>query len=236
MATHSAFIQELINVVGSQLTVARAIAIVNQEQNRIAQEAPALFRVRPDPFLATTVSTFLYTASTSVYLDSNGAQGALAGDVYDLGLPYSGFTTNYRVRYNGFGNNSRYAPIFKDSGVGTELQYQGDVARSNRPLATDCKFRFWWENSITTTTNVYRIPTYLWPTQVTSASTSLFLSLPDEYQSTLLLWRCLVYLGIQQYGGLTDIYKLAEDKLVEAKMYGLTIASTIPKRRSVRSV
>jgi hypothetical protein len=234
--THAQFLSMLQTVVGSSLTPQAAITLVNNEQNRILAECPDLARVHPDPYLATLDSTFLYTANSSVYGDAGGTPGALVGDIRELGKPYSQFSSDYRVRYNGFGTNSRLAPAIKDSGWGTVIEYQADVVRSNRPLANDCTVRFWFQNTISATTTVYRVPCWLWPTQVTTASNSLYLSIPEEFQSTLLLWRCLLFLGIAQYGDITNLFQLAEGKLQEAKMWGLTVSTTTSRRRQVRDV
>ncbi len=233
--TFSSFINNLISVVGSSLTAARAIDITNQQLNIICAEAPGLLRTTPDPFLATTDGVYSYVASTSLYTDNAGVQGSLVGDIRDCGEVYSYVNNSYRIRYQGYGNYSPYAP---QVGPNSDpmVKYPVSIVRSKRPNATDCTIVFDSHVNPGTTTAVYKVPSFLWPSQITTMSTTSHISLPEEYIMTLLLWKVLSFLGVQQYGAFSDITTMAEMKLAEARSWGTTQVSVKGKKRPLRDI
>lgn len=232
--THSQFVAYLIQVVGGSLTSQRAIETTNRVQNEIAQKAPGLFKVSPDPFLATTTGIYSYAASTSIYASSGGTQGALVGDIMFVSRIYAYNRNSYNLwSYRNSVLNNR-PPYIDQPGISGLNRFPADIIPSRRPNGSDCLIEFWPEYNPGTTTTNFRLTAYAWPTQVTTASTTLYIGVPEHMQHTLLLYGCLRDLNIKDYQDLGNPGALFETEILKAKSWTTRFRTSEPSTTPLR--
>jgi hypothetical protein len=194
----SSYVDWVIEIVGSELTRAKALIAINNAQNIIFRNNHPLMEVLPHPFLTTADDTYEYAASTYFFSSSGGVKGATQYDIRNVHAIYSF-------------NNDRTIFAYNDEDLVSERPYRAfnhyasaevhnslDVIKSLEPNNTDCIFHWWEDNDPGVTTVDWRGIVYRWPTQFTGEGVSL--EIPVGFQETLLLYHILRNLGIRQYG------------------------------------
>ena len=184
--------------VGAGWTRVRIREFINRVQNEILADDCELQRVKPDPFIATTDGTYSYVASSTLYVSTTGAQGALVGDIRAVRDVYS---LNSGVSIFDFQS------LDPSSSKPNQIEYTQSTDRiharmscidSLGPNLTDCTIRWWEGNNPGTTTVDWRAIAYKWPTQLTAETIAL--SMPEDFQNTLLFWGVLRHLERREYG------------------------------------
>ena len=159
-------------------------------------------RVKPDPFVATTDLTYSYAASSYLYNSSTGAQGALIGDIRAVRSIYRLASTS---------NLDEVSPLDPTNDKPQQIEFQPntsfvharvDFIDSIEPSSTDCLLKWWEQYNPGTTTITWRAKAYKWPTQLTAEPIAL--SMPNDFQRTLLFWGCLRHMERREYGQAED--------------------------------
>jgi hypothetical protein len=198
----------ILDEVGAAWTRAQVLDVTNNAQNEILGEDLMLTRIRPDPFLATADATYSYVAATSLYDSSANTQGSLCGDVRTVKEIYS---------YNNSVSIFDYQTLDPSSEKPNQVEYtqtkdrvtmRVDVVDSLGPSLSDCTIKAYSTNNPGVTTTVWRAVAYKWPTQLTAESIAL--SVPADFQDTLLFFEVLKRLERREYGENAFTFQQAE--------------------------
>lgn len=194
----SAFVTMVADEVGAAWTRAQILDVMNDCQNEILGEDCGLMRVRPDPFLTTADATYSYVASTSLFDSSANTKGAAVGDVRTVRKVYS-----YNNSVSIFDNQTLDPASEKPNQVEFTqtkdlVTMRMDVIDSLGPNLADCTIKLYATNNPGVTTISWRAECYLWPNQLTSESIAL--SIPADFQRSLLLFDVLKILERREYG------------------------------------
>jgi hypothetical protein len=193
-----AFVTLLQEEVGSAWSRTRLLEATNRGQNEILGVDCMLQRVMPDPFLATAASTFTYTAATSLYDASTGAQGSLVGDVRavrDIYLDSSSLAT-----IDALALDTNFFRAVKSESLPTERRIHVNFSSLDSRGAglSDCTIKWPFLYNPGATTLTWRAVAYLWPTQLTSESIAL--QIPEDFQHTLLLLHVIKNIQRREFG------------------------------------
>lgn len=196
--TTSEFISLVKDEIGTSLTNARILEIVNRVQNEILARPNNISRVKPDPFFATSDDTYSYTASSSMYDSSDGTQGSASYDIRDVKAIYSFDNTANIFDRQTLDPSSEKPNIVTHAPTRDRVDYRFESVPSVAPDSSDCVIKLWEGNDPGDTTVIWRAECYQWPNQLTA--TSISLSLPAEFHDTLLLFGVLKRVERREYG------------------------------------
>ncbi len=206
--TTSQFISLVLDEVGAAYTRAQALDVTNNAQNEILGENLVLTKVRPDPFLSTTDSTYSYAATTVFHDSSAGTSGSLVGDVRTVTNVYSYNNSVSIFDYQTLDPASEKPNQVEMTQTKDLVTMRVDTIDSIAPNSSDCTIKIYSTNNAGTTTTVWRGVVYLWPNQLTSESIAL--SIPADFQDTLLFFEVLKRLERREYGENNFSFQQAE--------------------------
>ena len=200
--TTNEFVSMVLEEVASGWTRTRILEFTNRIQNELLAEDNELMRVKPDPFVATTTAVYTYAATSTLYVSTTGAQGALVGDIRAVREVYS-YLTGLAL----FGTQTIDPASAKPNILDRTFGLNRTVARcagidSIEPNSTDCTIRWWEGNNPGTTTVTWRAEAYKWPTQLTAESIAL--SIPADFQRTLLLGKLKAHIEQREFGEVSE--------------------------------
>lgn len=204
----AAFVSLVMDEVAASYTRQQILDVTNNAQNEILGEALLLMRVRPDPFMTTADATYSYVASSYFHDSSAGTSGSLVGDVRTVKEIYS---------YNNSVSIFDAQTLDPASDKPNQVEYtqtkdrvtmRFDCIDSIAPSGADCTVKLYVTNNPSTTTTVWRGEVYLWPTQLTSEAVAL--SIPADFQDTLLFMEVLKRLERREYGENNFAFQQAE--------------------------
>lgn len=208
--TTAQFITMVLDEVAASYTRQQVLDVVNDCQNQILGEDCGLMLVRPDPFLTTVAgsTSYSYVASTSFHNSTENTSGAVVGDIRTVREIYS-----YNNSVSIFDNQTLDPASEKPNQVEftqtkDRVTMRFDCIDSIAPSAADCTVKIYATNDPGVTTTVWRGRVYLWPNQLTSENIAL--SIPADYQRTLLFYEVLKVLERREYGQNTFTYQEAE--------------------------
>ena len=180
--------------VGAAWTRARILEALNRAQNEVLCSDNALSRVKPDPFLATAATTYSYAASSTLYVSTTGAQGALVGDiraVRKIWTPQVSFSL-FPLQALDL-HLARYYTVEHD-----KIRVYCDFIDSKEPSSADCSIIWPAGYDPGATTITWQAEAYAWPAQLTAETVSL--TLPADWHHTLLLPGTLKALEPREFG------------------------------------
>ena len=222
--TTSQYITWLLDRTGNTVSRTDMLFLVNLAQNEIASEDCYFFRTKPDPYLSTTDETYTYTLAASV---------RRVARVYALSTN-SNFNISY-LSYNGFNVGTDYkSPKFNDRFASPEVEIPVDTVESVTADSGDAQVIFPAENNPGTTTSVYLMEQYVWPTQLSSESISI--SIPEGHQTKILYYKILRLLEEQEYGNASYSAEKEERAMKEWLRYSNKGARTIPNQTLPRDL
>jgi hypothetical protein len=180
--TTSQYITYLMNASSNSVTRAEMLFIVNLAQNEIFSIDSYLTRTKPDPFLSTTATVFSYTLAASVRSVSRVYK--LSSSAYDR--EYNNIYSDYKepMALNRYGTPEINVPV--------------DTVEALSPDTASCQIIFPSQNDPGTSTDVYLIEQYLWPTQLTAETISL--SVPETIATGYLYYKVMRILEERGYG------------------------------------
>lgn len=182
----ASYITWLLDRVGNTVTRTELLALVNIAQNEIFAFDTYFTRTKPDPYLVTTNNVYTYTLAASIRRVSR---------VYALAS-----NANYEYQYPAYAGweGGWYKQPRMNNRTGTpEIDIPVDTIESLSPDSASCQIIFPSQNNPGTTTNVFIIEQYKWPTQLTAESIAL--SIPESFATTLLYYKVLRLLEEQEY-------------------------------------
>ena len=196
--TTSQYITYLMNRSGNQVTRTEMLSLVNLAQNEVFSVDTYLTRSKPDPFLATTAATFTYTLAANV---------RRVGRVYALSSNQS--FNSYFDLFGTFSDTTDYkGAVALNRYASPEIQVPVDTVESLSPDSGDCQIIFPSQFDPGTTTDVFLIEQYLWPTQLTAESISL--SVPEPIATGYLMYKVMKKLEERGYGA--SVYNAREEE------------------------
>lgn len=184
--------------VGASWSRALILGAINRAQNEILGTDNDLCRIKPDPFMTTTDLTYGYVATNVLFDSSEGVKGSAVGDVRTVRKIYS-FATSLNI----FG----FTPLDPGSARPYRILRSGnqdcvgapvDFVQSKEPDSSDCLIKWWEGNNPGSTTVLWRAEAYKWPAQLLSESIAL--TIPDDYQDTLLMEGVLKRIQRREFG------------------------------------
>lgn len=184
--------------VGAGWTRTRIREYINRVQNELLADDCELVRVKPDPFFATIDGTYSYAAPSTLYVSTTGAQGALVGDIRKVADVYSLSSSVSIFDYQTLDPSSGKPNQIEPSQTSDVVHARVSCIDSLGPNLSDCTIRWWEGNNPGTTTVVWRAKAYKWPAQLTAETIAL--SMPEDFQNTLLFWGVLRHLERREYG------------------------------------
>jgi len=206
----SAFVSLVMDEVAAAYTRQQILDVTNNAQNEILGEALLLMRVRPDPFFLTIDSLYDYEAS-SFFRDSSDGTSSIADPGWDVR------TVKEIYSYNNSVSIFDAQTLDPASEKPNQVQYtqtkdritaRFDCIDSIAPNSADCRIKWYATNNPGTTTGVWRGEVYLWPTQLTSEAIPL--SVPADFQDTLLFMEVMKRLERREYGENNFAFQQAE--------------------------
>lgn len=206
--TTSQFVSLVLDEAGAAWTRAQILDIVNNAQNEVLGEDLMLTRVRPDPFLATTDATYSYSAAAALYDSSAGTQGSLCGDIRTVKEVYSFNSSVSIFDYQTIDPSSEKPNQVETTQTKDRVTMRCDVIDSIGPSLSDCTVKLYSSNNPGTTTTVWRAVAYKWPAQLTSESIAL--SVPADFQDTMLFFEVMKRLERREYGENAFTFQQAE--------------------------
>ena len=193
--TTSQFIDALVRKSNTTLSRAQLLTLTNQCQNEILDYDTPLTRLRPDPILPTTSGTYAYTvdAATITAVSNDGRLARRVRRMYvrgNVSLDYNS-TSAYGTWQDG-GVNAIGIPLYNTPAILQESTNPVDSA-ANYPVV-----RFDTDDNPGTTTNVFSLELYMWPTQLTAESVAL--TIPAAHQLRVLMDRVMMEIESDEYG------------------------------------
>ena len=193
--TTSQYITFLMNASGNSVTRAEMLFLVNEAQNQVFSVDTYLTRSKPDPFLSTTAATFTYT---------------LAAGVRSVGRVYKLSSNEGYDAYFADDNYGYKEPRAVNRAASPEIDVPVDTVESLRADSGDCQIIFPSQFDPGTTTDVFYIEQYLWPTQLTAETIAL--SVPDSTATGYLYYKVMRLLEERQYGSSVHNDRKEEEK------------------------
>ncbi len=206
------FVTMVLDEVAASYTRQQVLDVVNDCQNQILGENCGLMRIKPDPFMTTTAGLYEYTAGSNFHLSDAGTSGAALStnsivprtvtEIYSYNNSVSIFDTSTLDPASEKPNQVEYTQT-KD-----RVTARFDCEDSIDPVSSYCYVKWYSANDPGDTTTTWRGVVYKWPTQLTSEAIAL--SIPADFQRTLLFYEVLKVLERREYGQNTFTYQEAE--------------------------
>lgn len=199
--------------VGSAWSRDRIRESLNRAQNELLGGDCQLMRVKPDPFFATLAATYSYTPATCLYDATTGAQGSLVGDVRAVRAIYIDSSDMDTIDQLSLDTGFRRVVEGDFRPRETRAQITFDETDSVGAGLSDCSVKWPALYDPGATTIIWRAEAYLWPAQLLSEGFPL--SIPEDFQESLLLQHVLKSIQRREYGKGTDAvadYKEARSK------------------------
>lgn len=175
--TTSEFIDFMLDMSGNTVSRPTMLTLINIAQNEVASVDSDFFKTKPEPFLATTSGVFTYTLASNIRRVSR-LYGLATNKNFDLA----------QTSYGGFAGAGDYrGPRFDNITAGPEIKVPVHTIDSSSPDSGDCQIIFPTENDPGTTTDVFIIDQYEWPTQLTAETVDI--AIPEGFQTTLLYYK-----------------------------------------------
>lgn len=203
--------------VGSGWTRQRALEVVNDVQNEELGVDLDIMRVKPDPFVETVDGEYSQAASTSLYDSSDGTQGALVGDIRTVRKIYrlpASSTLDNLTPIDPANDKPQYVDF---DPTPQRIVARVDVVDSKKADNEDCILKWWEQYNPGDTTITWRAWAYTWPDQLTAETVDL--TMPEDFQRTLLLWGCLRHMERREFGRFDPVEHALERKRFRSK-YG----------------
>ena len=184
----------IASYVGASWTRQAILEALNRAQNEILGTDNDISRVKPDPFLATAATTYVYAASSTLYVSATGAQGALVGDiraVRKIWTPQMSFSL-FPLQALDI-HLAKYYHVDHD-----KIRVYADFIDSIEPSSSDCSIRWPAGYDPGATTITWQAEAYAWPTQLTAETIAL--TMPADFHDDLLLPGTLKRLEPREYG------------------------------------
>lgn len=209
--TTAELISLLAEEVGSAWSRTRLLQALNRAQNELLGTGNQLMRVKPDPFFATTDAVYTYAASSYLYDASTGAQGSLVGDIRAVREIYID-TTNMST-LDELALDTNFTRVVQAEVLPKEnkVHLRFDATDSIAANSSDCTIKWPALYNPGTTTITWRAKAYKWPTQLTAESVAL--SMPEEFQPSLLFYHVLKHIERREFGRNSDALALYRDEL-----------------------
>lgn len=191
-------LEYLLENVGGALSYERARFYLNLSQNEVLGADHPLMRAQPDPFFQTVKDSYSYIASLNCLNADSIVPGAPVGDVRSISKIYrlqplvcGTFPSPWTKRW------IRTEKVeFDDGDISVVARVA--VVKSKNPLSQDCLVKWEKTNNPGTSTDEWFAETYLWPAQITSDSVPI--TIPEQYQTTVLLENILAKIERREYG------------------------------------
>jgi len=191
------FLNRVIENTAASLSVEDARKYTNDAQNVILGPEHPMMRVQPDPYFTTTKDIFSYVASLACKNADTLEPGAVVGDIRSIARIYS-----LSPRCGVFPLvMAGWSPRPQRIGVGRGevwLDARFALVKSKKPVAQDCLIKWDKSNNPGDTTKTWFAEAYLWPRQI--ISTNIPLTVPDNYQTGILLETVLAMVEKRSYG------------------------------------
>ncbi len=169
---------------------------INMAQNEILGRDIKYMRCNPDAYLHSTVDVYSYAASTYLF---SGVNNTTQYDIRDVKRVYTYNIRNSNIfAYGGLNRTSHRPDLEVNNYASDEVEISCDVVPSILPNAADCTINLWADNNPATSTTVYRVVAYKWPTQITSESVAI--SIPEQFQRFLLKYAIFRDLEYTDFG------------------------------------
>lgn len=194
----SAFITLLQENFGAALTRTKLLEAVNRAQNEILGVGCQLMRIKPDPFLTTVLGTYTYQASDALFDASTGAKGAAAGDIRAVRAIFIDTTNLSSIDQLALDTNFTRITYTEVLPRENKVHIKFDSTDSLGPLLDDCVIKWPALYNPGATTITWRAEAYKWPNQLTSESIAL--SVPEDFQESLLMEKVAQRIERREYG------------------------------------
>jgi hypothetical protein len=171
---------------------------INRAQNELLGMDCQLMRVKPDPFMATTTAVYTYAASSYLYVATTGAQGALVGDIRSVREIYIDTTNMSSLDELALDTNFTRVTEVETRPTENRIKVRFDSTDSLGANLTDCNIKWPAMYNPGTTTIAWKAIAYTWPTQITAESIAL--SIPEDYQHSLLYLHVLKFIERREFG------------------------------------
>ncbi len=201
----AALVTLIAEEVGAAWSRDRIREALNRAQNELLGGDCQLMRVKPDPFFATLATTYSYTPATCLYVSTTGAQGALVGDIRAVRAIYIDSTDMDSI--SELSLNTGFRRVVKGDFRERENRIQIDFDETDSLGAglSDCSVKWPALYDPGATTIIWKAEAYIWPTQLTAESIAL--SIPEDFQESLLLHHVLKSIRRKEYGSGTDLLR-----------------------------
>lgn len=206
--TTSEFVSLLIDELGAAYTRAQVLAVANNAQNEILGENLVLMKVRPDPFMTTLDATYSYVATDVFHDFSANTSGSLVGDVRTVTEIYSYNNSVSIFDYQTLDPASEKPNQVEFTQTKDRVTLRMDCVDSVGPNSSDCTIKVYPTNNPGATTTTWHGVVYLWPDQLLSEAIPI--SVPADFQDTLLFFEVLKRLERREYGANNDSFQQAE--------------------------
>ncbi len=196
----AAFYNRVIENCAASLTVEEARRYTNDAQNIILGPEHPMMRVQPDPFFTTTDGVYSYVAALACKNADTPEPGDVVGDIRSIARIYS-LDPNCRVFPFGLWGMGLWSSRPQRLHVGRgEIWTTARIAlvKSREPDSQDCVIKWEKSNNPGNTTKTWFAEAYLWPEQLISTNTPL--TIPANYQTTILLETVLAMVEKRDYG------------------------------------
>ncbi|MEK9984383.1 MAG: hypothetical protein VW879_06550 [Opitutae bacterium] len=201
------------------------LTAVNDALNRLlGGQTLRMMRISPDPYISTTdgVANNYYTASSVLYDPLNDTAGF---DVRIVSYVYSRYTTEYSNPYQGTSPTSFKRGVSENPALET-VKHPFECIPSGAPDSSDCQIRLWYENNPGTTTEKFWVEAYKWPTQLATESDTI--TIPVQFQKSLLYYEILMDLEMAQYGNVANVLPRKQEAWKDFLRYDGSIANSEP--------
>jgi hypothetical protein len=182
----ASYITWLLDRTGNTVTRTELLSLINIAQNEIFAYDTYFTRTKPDPYLSTTDGVYTYTLGATIRRVSR---------VYALATN-NNYNFNYPA-YNGWDGGWYKQPKMNNRLGSPEIDVPVDSVEALSPDSASCQIIFPSQNNPGTTTDVFLLEQYKWPTQLTAESIAL--SIPESFATTLLYYKVLRLLEEQEY-------------------------------------
>lgn len=192
--TTNELVSLIASYVGASWTRQAILEALNRTQNEILGTDNDICRVKPDPFLATAAATYSYVASSSLYVSTTGAQGALVGDIRSVKKIWTP-----KVSFALFPLQALDIHLQKYYRAEHDrIVVYPDLIDSREAASADCTILWPAGYDPGATTITWQAEAYTWPDQLTAETVAL--TMPSDFHDDLLLFGTLKRLEPREYG------------------------------------
>lgn len=188
--------------VGSAWSRDRIREALNRGQMELLGGDCQLMRAKPDPFLTTVSGTYTYYPALSLYDASLGTKGALVGDVRAVRGLYIDVTDLATLDQVSLNNNFQRVVKGEFRPNNNRIYINFDGTDSLGPLLSDSLIKWPALYNPGATTITWRAEAYFWPAQLLTEAIAL--SIPEDFQESLLLQHVLKGIQRKEFGSGTD--------------------------------